>query len=212
MEMNIASKISPTYSEGKKYPAIDIAALKTIMAKSYEVKEDYKRAASFWSDVSAMTKDNKALLKHITKLEKQKPEQDRKKVSCQDSEVQSMLVRGITQSDSKEFDAAKSTFESMTLNYPHCFEGWQNLGALEEAQSNLQSAMADYKKAMELSPTYDGLYFNMAYLLEKMGLLAEAGNMYQQFHVLSGKYPYDSRHIVGLEQEYARQQARMRGK
>ena len=72
--------------------------------------------------------------------------------------------------------------------------------------------MADYKKALELAPDYDGLYFNMAYLLEKMGLAAEAGNMYEQFHTLSGKYPYDSRHIVALEQEYARQQAKLRGK
>ena len=49
----------------------------------------------------------------------------------------------------------------------------------------------------------------MAYLLEKMGLAAEAGAMYSQFHEIAGKYPYDSKHIVGLEQEYARQQARM---
>ncbi len=212
VEMNIASKISPTYSEGKKYPAIDIAALKTMMAKCYEIKGDYKRAASFWSDVAAMTKDNKSLLKHISKLEKQKPEHNNKKIDCQDSTVQAMLIKGITESDSKEYEVAKSTFENMTINYPHCFEGWQNHGALEEAASNLQAAMADYKQAITLAPNYDGLYYNMGYLLEKMGLAAEAGNMYEQFHALSGKYPYDPRHIVGLEQEYARQQARLHGK
>ncbi len=212
VELNIASKINPTYSEGKNYPAIDIAKLKTMMAKCYEIKGDTTRAASFWSDVASMTKDNKAIVKHITKLEKQKPNNNPKKINCLDSAAQSLLVKGVTQADAKEYAAAQSTFEQMINSYPTCFEGWQNHGALQEAASNLQSAMADYKKAMELAPDFDGLYFNMAYLLEKMGLPAEAGNMYQQFHTLSGKYPYDSRHIVGLEQEYARQQAKMRGK
>ena len=212
VEMNIASKINPTYSEGKDYPVIDIALLKTMMAKCYEIKGDFQRAASFWSDVAAMTKDNKAILKRASKLAKQKPSNNPKKVNCSDSNVQALLVKGITQADAKEYDAAQSTFELMVSNYPTCFEGWQNHGALQDAASNLQAAMADYKKALELAPDYDGLYFNMAYLLEKMGLAAEAGNMYEQFHTLSGKYPYDSRHIVALEQEYARQQVKLRGK
>lgn len=212
VEMNLASKISPTYSEDKKYPSIDIAQLKSMMAQCYEMKGDNKRAFSYLNDVASMTKSNKELLKHLKKLEKQPVEIHRQKAGCLDDTVQALLIKGITQSDSNELDAAKATFTIMTTNYPDCFEGWQNLGALEEASSNLQEAMADYKKAIELAPEFDGLYFNMAYLLEKMGLAADAGGMYEKFHSLSGKYPYDSRHIVGLEQEYARQQMKMRGK
>jgi tetratricopeptide (TPR) repeat protein len=212
VEMNLASKISPTYTEDKKYPAIDIAQLKSFIAKCYEVKGNLAKAASFLSDVASMTKNNKDLLKRIKTLEKEGIDKRRQKAGCLESAVQGLLIKGITQTDSKEFDAAQSTFETMTTNYPNCFEGWQNHGALEEVLSNLQAAMKDYQKAIQLAPNYDGLYFNMAYLLEKMGLPAEAGGMYQQFHSLSGKFPYDSRHIVGLEQEYARQQAKMRVK
>jgi tetratricopeptide (TPR) repeat protein len=212
VEMNLASKISPTYTEDKKYPAIDIAQLKSLIAKCYEVKGDLAKAASFLNDVAAMTKNNKDLLKRIKTLEKEGVDKRRQKAGCLEGDVQGLLIKGITQTDSKEFDAAQSTFELITTNYPNCFEGWQNHGALEEASSNLQAALRDYQKAIQLAPNYDGLYFNMAYLLEKMGLAADAGGMYQQFHSLSGKFPYDSRHIVALEQEYARQQAKMRGK
>jgi tetratricopeptide (TPR) repeat protein len=212
VEMNLASKVSPTYTEDKKYPTFDIAQLKFITAKCYEIKGNYKQAASFLNDVAAMTKNNKDILKRITKLQKQKLEPKRQKAGCLENDVQALLIKGITQSDSKEFDAAKATFEIMTNNYPDCFEAWQNLGALEESSSNLQKAMTDYRKAIDLAPNYDGLYFNMAYLLEKMGLTADAGGMYEQFHSISGKYPYDSRHIVGLAQEYARQQVKMRSK
>ena len=206
VEMNLASKVSPTYTEDKKYPAIDILQLKTMIAKGYEIKGDYKRAVSFLNDVASMTKNNKDLLKHIRKIDKEVFDKRRQKAGCLDNNVQAVLIKGITQADSKESDAALSTFETMTTNYPDCFEGWQNHGALEEASSNLQTAMTDYKQAIALAPNYDGLYFNMAYLLEKMGLAADAGGMYSKFHALSGKFPYDSRHIVGLEQEYARQQ------
>jgi tetratricopeptide (TPR) repeat protein len=212
VEMNLASKISPTYTDDKKYPAIDIAQLKSMIAKCYEIKGDFKRAASFLNDVAAMTKNNKDLLKHINKLAKQEFDPRRQKAGCLDNAVQALLIKGITEYDSKESEAAKATFETMTTNNPDCFEGWQNLGAVEEAASNLQAAMSDYRKAIELAPNYDGLYFNMASILEKMGLAADAGSMYAQFHAISGKYPYDSRHIVGLEQEYARQQAKMRSK
>lgn len=212
VEMNLASKISPTYTDDKKYPAIDIAQLKSMTAKCYEIKGDFKRAASFFNDVASMTKNNKDLLKHIKKLEKEEFDSRRQKAGCLDNTVQALLIKGITQYDSKESEAAKATFESLTANNPGCFDGWQNHGAIEEATSNLQAAMSDYRKALELAPNYDGLYFNIACLLEKMGLAADAGSMYAQFHAISGKYPYDSRHIVGLEQEYARQQAKMRGK
>jgi hypothetical protein len=65
-----------------------------------------------------------------------------------------------------------------------------------------------YQAAIAVKPKYDGLYYNQAYLLEKMGLPADAGLMYQRFHEVSGRYPYDPKHIVSLQQDDARQRAR----
>lgn len=208
VELNLAAKVNPTYTGDKSYPAVDICQLKLSMAKAYEVKGDAKQAASYWEDVASMTKNNKDILKHISKLEKATQNGRREKTNCQSSTAQSLLIKGITQTDAGELDAAKANFEHMIADYPDCFEAWQNHGALQEASGNLQPAMTDYKKAIELAPQYDGAYYNLAYLLEKIGLPAEAGAMYQKFHEIAGKYPYDSKHIVALEQEYARQQER----
>lgn len=212
VEMNLAGKISPTYTEDKKYPSIDIAQLKLMTAKAYEAKGEYAKAFSYYNDVAAMSKTTKEFGKHLKDLSHKDLDKNRRKSGCFDNTVQALLVKGITQADAGEWEAAKGTFTNLATQNPGCFEGWQNLGAAEEVLINLQAAMTDYKKALESAPEYDGLYFNMAYLLEKMGLAADAGAMYQKFHDISGKYPYDSRHIVGLEQEYARQQMRMRGK
>jgi hypothetical protein len=69
-----------------------------------------------------------------------------------------------------------------------------------------------YQAALDLKPKYDGLYYNMAYLLEKENMKAEAGAWYKRFHELSGKYPYDPKHIVSLQQELARERVRSQSK
>jgi len=48
VELNLASKVSPNYTDAKKYPAIDIAKLKAMMAKSFEIKSNFKQAVSFF--------------------------------------------------------------------------------------------------------------------------------------------------------------------
>jgi hypothetical protein len=68
--------------------------------------------------------------------------------------------------------------------------------------------MAKYQAAVAVKPGYDGGYYNLAYMLEKMGLPADAGAMYRKFHDIAGKYPYDSKHIVSLQQDEARERAR----
>ena len=68
--------------------------------------------------------------------------------------------------------------------------------------------MTEYKKGMAILPTFDGVYYNIAQLLEKLSLPADAGLMYQRFHEIAGKYPYDPKHIVSLQQEDARRRSR----
>ena len=151
VELNLASKVSPTYTEDKKYPEVDISQLKSMMAKCYEIKNDVKQAISFWEDVASMSKDNKNILKHANKLEKEKTAISRRREKGNCVSAQSILIKGVTETDAGELDAAKATFETMTTDYPDCFEGWQNHGAIQDASSNLQAAMADYKKALWLS-------------------------------------------------------------
>ncbi|MBI2811846.1 MAG: hypothetical protein HYX67_13600, partial [Candidatus Melainabacteria bacterium] len=103
---------------------------------------------------------------------------------------------------------AKQTFNRVLELDPQNFDGTQNLGAVLEAQGDLNGASAKYQAAMALQPKYDGCVYNFAYLLEKMGLPADAGLKYQEFHELAGRYPYDPKHIVSLQQEEARKRAR----
>ena len=84
----------------------------------------------------------------------------------------------------------------------------QNRGLILEAENNLQEAGEDYQKAVELAPRYDGLYYNFGYFLEKLGRKSEAGAWYKRFHEIAGKYPYDPKHIVSLQQDLARENAR----
>ena len=87
---------------------------------------------------------------------------------------------------------------------PASYEAMQNLGSCIEASGDLNSALAKYQAALALKPSNDGAYYNLAYMLEKLNLPADAGLMYQRFHELAGKYPYDPKHIVALQQEDAR--------
>src|SRR5262249_13745761 len=107
-----------------------------------------------------------------------------------------------------EIEQAKSTFAHVLQLNPDSFEANQNLGLLAEATGDLNGAMEQYKRGMALLPKFDGVYYNMAYLLEKLSLPADAGLMYQRFHEIAGKYTYDPKHIVGLQQEDARQRAK----
>ncbi|HNA72673.1 MAG TPA: tetratricopeptide repeat protein, partial [Candidatus Obscuribacter sp.] len=107
-----------------------------------------------------------------------------------------------------EVDSAAQSFAKAAELDPRCFVAFQNWGAVLEAQGDLRGASEKYQAALDLKPKYDGLYYNMAYLLEKLNMRSEAGRWYKRFHELAGKYPYDPKHIVSLQQEEARERAR----
>ncbi len=209
-EMKITEQINPVYSESKKYPKVDLMQIKERIARCCEFKQCLIDAIEAWKEVAAMQHNNADTLKHVKELERQEREKVKQesKLSYSFDEVQKMIADGIKQADSGELNDARATFEKIKELNPKCFEAVQNIGSLKEAAGDLSGAMADYKEAMALLPKFDGAYYNMAYLLEKFGLAADAGLMYQRFHEIAGKYPYDSKHIVGLQQEDARRRAR----
>jgi tetratricopeptide (TPR) repeat protein len=209
-EMKIAAQINPVYSESKKYPKVDLLKIKEMIARCSEDKQCLIEAIEAWKEVGAMQRNNTDTLKHVAELERQQRAKAKKdsKLSYNFDEMQNMILEGIKQADNGDLSGSKATFEKILENDPQCFEAQQNLGALKEAAGDLNGAMADYKQAMALMPKFDGAYYNLAYLLEKFGLPADAGLMYQRFHEIAGKYPYDSKHIVGLQQEDARRRAR----
>jgi tetratricopeptide (TPR) repeat protein len=208
LEMQAALKINPVYTDSNKYPKVDIIKAQEFLAKCNEYKDRLADSIESWKQVASMQKDQTATLKHVNELVKQIRAEKRSKTSFDPEEVNALLIKGIDEAESGEIEQAKSTFAHVLQLNPESFEANQNLGLLAEATGDLNGAMEQYKKGMALLPKFDGVYYNMAYLLEKLSLPADAGLMYQRFHEIAGRYPYDSKHIVALQQEDARRRAK----
>lgn len=206
----LAEKISPSYADSKSYPPIDLMKVIELKAKGFEVSEDYERADATWRKLASLQRVNVDTVKHIQQMEKtmKSVAKKRSKAAVSPAEVQAMVDKGIGQYDQGDLDGAKASFERAVELDPNHFGGLQNLGEVLEAKGDLPGAMAKYQAAVAVKPGYDGGYYNLAYMLEKMGLPADAGAMYRKFHDIAGKYPYDSKHIVSLQQDEARQRAR----
>jgi tetratricopeptide (TPR) repeat protein len=209
----LAERISPSYAEGKSYPSIDLMKVTELMAKGYEESEDYEHADAAWRKYASLQRVNVDTVKHIQQMEKtmKTVAKKRSKAAVSPAEVQSMVDKGIGQFDNGDLDGAKASFERAVELDPNSFGGLQNLGEVLEAKGDLQGAMAKYQAAIAVKPGFDGLYYNLAYVLEKVGLPVDAGAMYQKFHEIAGRYPYDPKHIVSLQQNEARQRARDEG-
>ncbi len=212
-EVKLVEKISPVYTDGKKYPKVDPLKLKYTKAMCEEFIGDKIQAVDDWKEVAALQANNAETVKHITDLEKilraAAKGRGKKPVIAYDAEeVQALITKGIGQVDNGDLEGAKVTFQRALELNPQSFQAMQNLGAIAEAQGNLSQAMSKYQEAMNIQPNFDGLYYNFAYLLEKLNLPTDAGNMYAKFHEIAGRYPYDPKHIVQLQQEEARQRMR----
>ena len=215
LEVKEAEKISPSYSETKNYPKIDPVVTKRIIARCIEFKGKRVESVDAWKEAASVTKDNQAILKHIAALEMQLRKEAKQKRSKKTpiivfdpAEVDALISHGLGQFEDNNLQAARQSFNKALELNPASFEAMQNLGFTLEAAGDLNGALAKYQTALTLNPQYDGAYYNIAYTLEKTGLPAEAGMMYQQFHELSGKYPYDPKHIVALQQADARERAK----
>ena len=210
LEMQETLKISPVYSESKKYPLPEIKKIKQYIAKCYELQGRYPQAIDMWREVAAIEKNNQEIAKRIQQDEKKARAQLKlsSKLTFDPQEVEALIAKGIGQEEDGELDGAQKTFErALELNAKN-FRVLQNLGSLAEARGDANGAMARYREAMAVEPDYDGLYFNFGHLLERMNLPGDAGSMYYEFEKRSGRFPYDPKHFVEMRQEQLRQQIR----
>lgn len=210
-EIKEAEKINPLYAEKENFPKVDPALLKSMKATCYEFKGNLIDAVETWKDYAPMVPGKRDAGKHIEELEKnlrRAAHSKAKPLPYDPQQIQALVSRGIGQYDNGDIDGAKASFQHALELNPQSFEATQNLGFCLEAEGDLNGAMAKYQAGQMILPKYDGAVYNVAYLLEKMNLPADAGLTYQKFHELAGKYPYDPKHIVALQQEDARERAR----
>ena len=207
-EVKAAQKINPLLAETKKYPSLDRIKVKELQGKCEELTENYDQAIETWKDVASLTANNTLTKKHISELARLDRQGGKRGKGIADpAEVKETISQGISETEAGNLDAAKETFAKAEEMDPRNFIPCQNLGLIWESQNDLGQALPLYQKALDLKPKYDGLYYNMAYILERLNRRAEAGAWYKRFHDLAGKYPYDPKHIVSLQQEDARARA-----
>lgn len=204
MELELAQRVSPTYTESKSYAAIDPLLVNTYKARCLEVLGDNQASADAWRKVASLEANNADTLKRIKRLEKQSLARRKSNENIDPEEINALIIKGLKQEIDGDLDSAKHSFQRALELDPKSFGATQSLGGLLEAEGDLSGAMSKYQAALALVPDYDGLYYNMAYLLEKMSLPADAASMYEKFHDMAGKYPYDPRHVVSLVQEKGR--------
>ncbi|MCC7530207.1 MAG: tetratricopeptide repeat protein [Candidatus Melainabacteria bacterium] len=212
LAMREAEKITPVYAESKKYPAIELDKLKMYKASCCEVKglgidavDTYKEAAAMQLNV-----DRVNTLKKITALERSlRAGARRSKQPIFDmAEVQALVKKGVFEIEGGDYESAKKTYGRILEIYPECYEAVQHLGEISEISGDLNGALTKYQQAQLLRPQFGAAFFNLGVILEKMGLASDAGMMYQRFHEIDGKYPYDPRHIVSIQQDNVRQRER----
>lgn len=208
-EVKEAEHVSPIYTEGKKYPILDRIKVKQLEAKCAELTGEYEESISAWREVASLTANNSQTNKHIQELNREARANHSTK-GVDPEEIRSLISQGIKDSESGDLGSAKQAFSKACELDPKSFLAHQNYGGALEAEGDLRAAAEQYQAALDLRPKYDGLYYNMAYLLEKLNMKAEAGRWYKRFHELAGKYPYDPKHIVSLQQEEARERAHTR--
>jgi tetratricopeptide (TPR) repeat protein len=206
-EIAAAEKISPSYTDGKRYPKPDLIAMHKLQAECQEYGGNITAAIASWSDYASMSKDSPSILKHINALEKES-RHNRKNITYSPEQVDSLIKQGESQYNEGNIEGAKESFEKAVQLNPKDYRANQNLGACIEESGELDRALLQYKAAAALNPGFPGAVYNLAYVLEKQGHIAEAAQMYQKFHDMAGKYPYDPKHIVALQQEEMRHPSR----
>lgn len=208
-EISEAEKINPTYTTQRNYPGVTVLSMKTLYAQCLEYKGRLAQAINAYKELARLRGSDALYIKHITELQKRikliEKERRKKPLTYDPEEVEAMVAKGIEQYEDGALDAAKVSFERALELNPISTEGLMNLCAVQEAQGDLNGAAATNRKAIEVNPLYDGAYYNLGYLLEKMNLPSDAGMIYEKFHVIAGKYPYDPQHIIELQQDIIRQ-------
>jgi tetratricopeptide (TPR) repeat protein len=211
MEISQAESINPTYGETNQYPTIDLIKVKVLKADALEHRGELEKAYETYEELVKLRKGNAAyaekmtwLVKEIRRGQKRKP--SKKGPIFDPEEVESLVQKGISEYEDGRLDDAKAAFEKALELNPASALATINLSSVQEAQGDLNNAVASCQKAIALDPNYDGLVFNLGYLLEKMNLPSDAAQQYMNFHDMGGKYPYDPQHVIELQQDIIRKQ------
>src|SRR5262249_33203680 len=158
----------------KKYPKVDPVQLNQYLADCYEVKGRYEDCLDTLKELGPMqrTGDAAATNKRAAQVLRDLKSQAHKrgKEAYDPQEVQSLIDRGINEVEDGSLDAARGTFARAAELNPQSYEATQNLGAVLEAQGDVQGAIKEYQAALAAKPTFAGAYYNLAYCLEKAGL------------------------------------------
>lgn len=209
-EIDESLKINPTYTAGQDFPQVDLVKAVTLEAQAFEYMGDLVKALEAYQKLVTMRKSDALYSVHIKDLDKQikKELQDRKKkpLTYDPVEVDAFVAKGIGAFEDGDLDQARASFERALELNPESFRAQQNLCFVQDAQGDLNSAIASAQKALIKDPNYDGAIYNLAYLLEKANLPDDAARMYSDFRAKANAYPYDSQHIVELQQNIIRQQ------
>ncbi len=125
------------------------------------------------------------------------------------AEVQALVKKGVFEIEGGDYESAKKPSDAVLEMYPECYEAVQHLGEISEISGDLSGAMTKYQQAQLLRPQFGAALFNLGVISRKRWVwLAMQWMMYQRFHEIDGKYPYDPRHIVSIQQDNVRQRAR----
>jgi O-antigen biosynthesis protein len=209
-EIAEASKINPTYTTDRKYPAVKAVAMKTLNVQCIEYKGKLAQAIDGYYELARLRGSQDLYAKHIEDLQKKIKliQKTRKKtpLTYDPEEIDALVAKGIELVEDGDLDGAKASFERALELNPNSVEACMNLAGVQEAQGDLNAAVASNQKAIAANPEFDGAYYNLGFLLEKMNLPTEAGVQYDKFRQIAGKYPYDPRHVVELQQEMIRRQ------
>jgi tetratricopeptide (TPR) repeat protein len=209
-EIAEALKINPTYTTEKKYPALKVPAMKTVNAQCIEFKGKLAQAIDAYLDLARVRGSDALYAAHIEDLKKKikliQKTLKKKPLTYDPEEIDALVSKGMEQYEDGDLTGAKASFERALELNPNSLEGMMNLCAVQEAEGDLNAASASNQKAIAINPAFDGAYYNYAYLLEKMNLPTDAGVMYDKFHKIAGKYPYDPQHVIKLQQDMIRQQ------
>ncbi len=88
------------------------------------------------------------------------------------------------------YDEAGEAYLSALAQDPQCCEAAYNMGSLHEDRGEIEDAISDYRKALELSADYADAHFNLAGALARNGRDGEAIKHWQRYLELDSGSPW----------------------
>ncbi|WP_417418999.1 tetratricopeptide repeat protein [Hoeflea sp.] len=84
-------------------------------------------------------------------------------------EVRAAIDHGMERRESYDFEAAEKAFDSVIEKAPDYAEGWNQRAFARFLRDNIDGALSDLEKAVELDPEHFGAWSGMYHVLMRMG-------------------------------------------